>query len=79
MNMPIVDARGLEPPEPFEHAMEALANLQAGANLCRHGLPATHNLHAGASLAQCGCSALRRWSCGACGRNLRLSHDRGRG
>ena len=30
MNMPIVDARGLEPPEPFEHAMEALANLQAG-------------------------------------------------
>jgi uncharacterized protein (DUF2249 family) len=30
MNMPIVDARGLEPPEPFERAMEALADLQPG-------------------------------------------------
>ena len=35
MNMPIVDARGLEPPEPFEHAMEALANLQAGEQFTR--------------------------------------------
>ena len=30
MNMPVVDARGLEPPEPFERAMEALANLESG-------------------------------------------------
>ena len=28
--MTIVDARGLEPPEPFERAMEALAELQPG-------------------------------------------------
>ncbi|MCV2215893.1 MULTISPECIES: DUF2249 domain-containing protein [unclassified Thauera] len=28
--MTIVDARGLEPPEPFERAMEALAELQSG-------------------------------------------------
>ena len=30
MNTTIVDARGLEPPEPFERAMEALANLPQG-------------------------------------------------
>ncbi|MDI3514967.1 MAG: DUF2249 domain-containing protein [Gammaproteobacteria bacterium] len=30
MNTRTVDARGLEPPEPFERAMEALADLQAG-------------------------------------------------
>ncbi|MFT3758568.1 DUF2249 domain-containing protein [Thauera sp.] len=30
MNTSIVDARGLEPPEPFERAMEALADLQPG-------------------------------------------------
>ncbi|HQZ01562.1 MAG TPA: DUF2249 domain-containing protein [Thauera sp.] len=30
MNMPVVDARGLEPPEPFERAMEALANMESG-------------------------------------------------
>lgn len=28
--MTIIDARGLEPPEPFERAMEALAELQPG-------------------------------------------------
>lgn len=30
MNTAIIDARGLEPPEPFERAIEALANLEAG-------------------------------------------------
>ena len=30
MNTRTVDARGLEPPEPFERAMEALADLQDG-------------------------------------------------
>ncbi len=30
MNERLVDARGLEPPEPFELAMEALADLPAG-------------------------------------------------
>lgn len=30
MSAPIVDARGLEPPEPFERAMEALADLAPG-------------------------------------------------
>ncbi len=30
MNTAIIDARGLEPPEPFERAMEALADLEAG-------------------------------------------------
>ncbi len=30
MNITTVDARGLEPPEPFERAMDALANLKAG-------------------------------------------------
>lgn len=31
MTAKTVDARGLEPPEPFERAMEALADLQPGA------------------------------------------------
>ena len=30
MSARIVDARGLEPPEPFERALEALSGLQAG-------------------------------------------------
>lgn len=30
MNTAIIDARGLEPPEPFERALEALAELEAG-------------------------------------------------
>ena len=30
MNAKTVDARGLEPPEPFERAMEALADLPPG-------------------------------------------------
>jgi TusA-related sulfurtransferase len=30
MNTKTVDARGLEPPEPFERAMEAIADLPAG-------------------------------------------------
>lgn len=30
MNTKTVDARGLEPPEPFERAMEALADLPHG-------------------------------------------------
>lgn len=30
MNARIIDARGLEPPEPFELAMEALADLPEG-------------------------------------------------
>jgi uncharacterized protein (DUF2249 family) len=30
MNAKTVDARGLEPPEPFERAMEAIADLPAG-------------------------------------------------
>jgi len=30
MTTPTVDARGLEPPEPFERAMEALADLAPG-------------------------------------------------
>ncbi|MDY0072585.1 MAG: DUF2249 domain-containing protein [Thauera sp.] len=30
MNTAIIDARGMEPPEPFERAMEALADLEAG-------------------------------------------------
>lgn len=29
----VVDARGLEPPEPLEMAMEALADLPAGGHL----------------------------------------------
>ncbi|MDT3672578.1 MAG: DUF2249 domain-containing protein [Aromatoleum sp.] len=29
----IVDGRGLEPPQPFELVMEALADLPAGGNL----------------------------------------------
>jgi TusA-related sulfurtransferase len=29
----VVDARGLEPPEPFERAMEALADLPRGGEL----------------------------------------------
>lgn len=35
MNAPalhVVDVRGLEPPEPFERAMEALADLPAGGS-----------------------------------------------
>lgn len=32
MNATIVDARGLEPPEPFERAMEALTDLPPGGN-----------------------------------------------
>ncbi len=30
MSTIVVDARGLEPPEPFERAMEAIADLKAG-------------------------------------------------
>jgi uncharacterized protein (DUF2249 family) len=30
MNTHVVDARGLEPPEPFELAMEAVADLKPG-------------------------------------------------
>ena len=33
MSASIVDVRGLEPPEPFERAMEALATLPAGGGL----------------------------------------------
>lgn len=30
MSTIVVDARGLEPPEPFERAMEAIADLKTG-------------------------------------------------
>lgn len=30
MSADLIDARGLEPPEPFERAMEALADLEPG-------------------------------------------------
>ncbi|MGL1833872.1 DUF2249 domain-containing protein [Rhodocyclaceae bacterium SMB388] len=33
MSAKIVDARGLEPPQPFEMVMEALADLPAGDSL----------------------------------------------
>ncbi|MBS0544225.1 MAG: DUF2249 domain-containing protein [Proteobacteria bacterium] len=33
MSAIVVDARGLEPPEPFERAMEGLADLPAGGEL----------------------------------------------
>ncbi|MFC5769394.1 DUF2249 domain-containing protein [Thauera sinica] len=33
MSTVIVDARGLEPPEPFERAMEALADLPPGGEM----------------------------------------------
>jgi uncharacterized protein (DUF2249 family) len=33
MNTIVVDARGLEPPEPFERAMEAIADLPPGGSI----------------------------------------------
>lgn len=33
MNAILVDARGLEPPEPFERAMEGVADLAPGGEL----------------------------------------------